>query len=177
MVILTAACYPVDAFDGQREGFFIGVGIGPGIFRSDLMDPQRYHDPEETGSTLSLDLKVGTGVADRLQVYWASKANWVLERRTTFIGSAGLGIRAYLRTAGSGPFLAVTAGYSSWSGEDPWDDDENAGTAGPGWSLSAGYELGNAWDLELSGFVNRLRSGDPEIDVSSFRVTLNKNWY
>jgi hypothetical protein len=78
--VLLLAPATADAFDGNREGFLLGFGVGVGA-ASLTQDLKLDGPPDRTSSrktsfAISTNLKVGWGLTDRLLVYYLAEVAW-----------------------------------------------------------------------------------------------------
>jgi len=67
------------AWDGQRQGFVLGFGLGPGL--STFTQTIEYMGMSETSDrenklALNTDFKIGYAPNNLLQIYWMSKVSW-----------------------------------------------------------------------------------------------------
>ena len=156
-------CFVTDAlaWDGQRKGFILGFGLGPGL--TSFTQTVEYKGMRETSDRenefgLQTDFKIGYAPNNFLQIYWMSKVSWFIAH-----GVAGLGISYYFKPESPSPYLTGGLGYSSWTtpfevGAEAW--------YGPGLSVGVGYEFFRHWSAEVN-----LSWGKPE--EKFFGISLN----
>ncbi len=138
------------AFDGNRQGFILGAGVGPGL-TSYNWEVGNYKSDSENKFSLITDFKIGYGPSNQLLIYWMSKVAWFSIEKgygesTIYLnGVAGLGLSYYLEPEGASPYLTGGIGYSSFG--EPFEENADA-EYGPGIALGAGYEFAKHWSIE-----------------------------
>ena len=159
------------AFDGKRQGFVIGGGVGAGIVS--------YYQTIEYGGSIDTsdrendfafrtDFKIGYGFNDQSLLYWSSRVSWfqmVNALGDTVIvtnGVAGIGFSYYFDAGRRGPYLTATAGFSTWS--LPFEPDASS-WLGFGIAAGVGYEFARGWSLELVG--NWSNPSDSELGLTA----------
>lgn len=172
LVALSCMAAVANAFDGERQGFILGIGAGTGLtsyaqtisYGGDSVTSDR-----ENELPIMTDFKVGYAPNDALEIYWMSKVSWFgMENAlgddvTVANGVAGLGITYFLEPGAPSIFLTGGVGYSSWAlpfeeGVDAW--------YGLGVSAGAGYEFMPHWYVE-----GDIRWGNPSTEDSGFDIS------
>lgn len=160
-------------FDNKREGFILGIGLGPGVT---TYTPIFIGSTEDSESKFALitDFKIGHAPSDYVQIYWNSKVSWFeLERRDVLIlnGFGGAGLTYLFQQQSPSPFISGGFGISSWVA--PSRSSARVGT-GFGFFLGVGYEFATIWNVE-----GDLMWGDPgpatglRGSTLTFKVTIN----
>jgi len=166
----TAAC----AFDGQRQGFILGVGAGAGL--TSYTQTLSYGGLSETSDRenafgVMTDFKIGYAPSDAMEIYWMSKVSWfgmensLGDNVTIANGVAGLGITYFLQPSAPSAFLTGGIGFSSWAA--PFEEDVDP-WYGLGVSAGAGYEFAPHWYIE-----GDVCWGSPSTEESGLEVSAN----
>lgn len=184
LVFLLTAC--ASAFDGVREGFILGFGLGVG---STSYEPGREElgiditGDSESGMGIQTDFKIGYAPSDYVQIYWSSKVAWfsqevdllschynnygILECRkvgsedyTVAHGIGGLGITFYLQPVAPCFFFTGVIGFSTWA--YPFEDDPET-WSGFGIAFGGGYEFSPHWSVEAN--ISHGKPGDSAYGV------------
>ncbi len=175
------------AFDGNRKGFIIGIGIGPGYttFNQTLKSSFSGNtftrtSERENKLTFMSDFKIGYAPSNFLQIYWMSKVSWFklknsLEDDVTIAnGFGGIGVTYSFNSDGPSPFLSGGLGFSTWA--LPFEQGAETMT-GLGVVAGVGYEFARHWSFEFDlmwGQPNTTESGlELTTNALSFKFTLN----
>jgi hypothetical protein len=168
--------YFKNLFDGKREGMFVSLGNGAGLFSSRLLGEGGWM---ESGFTFSYDWEMGVAL-DQFQFFAGFRANRAFEKKTDNIQSNGLGIRYFLTSNSPSWFLSGVIGLHRFEGDDAPKHPDNQ--TPPGLSLSVGREWKSNWMFQIgiiaSGAYLTLDPEDPEarLDFSICRVIISRVW-
>ncbi len=164
----------VSAFDGQRKGFILGFGIGPG-YTSFTQEVGSISSDRENSFAIQTDFKIGLGTTEQFQIYWQSKVSWfsmtnALNNDVTVAhGFGGIGFSYYLKPETKTLYLTGGLGYSSWG----LPFESNAETwMGLGITLGAGYEFSPHWNLEGNLMFGKPSDDSMGIDISTNGTTI-----
>jgi len=171
------------AFDGERQGFILGVGVGAGLtsYTQTISDGgfSVTGDRENPFGIMS-DFKIGYAPSDVIEIYWMSKVSWFsLENAlgddvTIANGIGGLGVTYFFQSTAPSAFVSGGIGFSSWTA--PFEEGAEA-WYGIGVSAGAGYEFSPHWYLEGNVCWGKPSTEEYGVDFStnslSFKVTLN----
>lgn len=164
-------------WDGRRDGFVLGggIGIGPTIYNQTVRD--LYTGATlTTGTTTSFgfqtDFKIGYAPMKYLQIHWLSKVSWFGminvygDKVLITNGIAGAGVTYFFFKDAPSPFLTGGLGYSTW---DDW--------FGFGMSIGGGYEFLPHCSVNgdiLWGIPGTAESGlEASTNALTLRVTIN----
>lgn len=184
LVVSLALGSTAQAFDGQRQGFILGAGIGTGLcsYTQEISGWGLSETSDrETELGIMSDFKIGYAPNDLVQVYWVSKVSWFgMENAlgddvTIATGVAGLGMTYFFQPAAPSAFISGGIGYSSWTA--PFESDVDA-WYGLGLSVGAGYEFSPHWCIEGSMCWGNPSTDDEygldyETNALSLRVAVN----
>ena len=169
-------------WDGQRKGFLLGIGLGPGMI-SFSQEIEAYGINSESDSeqkaTVLVDFRIGYAPSNVLEIYYTGKAsaftmkNILGDDVEMTSGVSGLGVTYFMKPVHPSPFFTGCIGMSTWDTSeddgDPWQ--------GFGIGVGAGYEFSKRWSLE-----GILTWGNPGTDIEgmdfttkalNFAVTIN----
>ena len=174
--VILVSTQSVLAFDGKREGFFMSLGNGPGIFNAQYNHYTLESDDfKESGSTVSFDFEIGAGVGEQWQYFWAVRNNFALEKRTSEIGSAGIGIRYFVLPKTPSWFLSAVFGFNRFGYNR--SGYGNGSGVGPGFCISVGQEFLKNWRLQVGGLINGLDDiGSYGVDFGVCSVIISHAW-
>jgi len=156
------------AWDGQRQGFILGAGAGPGFYSytSKEESPEiitRNYD-RLISAGFQFNFKIGFAPTDRLLFHLTTKASVFGEEHTgKTTGITGLGADYYLKPNPPSLYITGVAGLSWW-GETLLAQQiiyESTGFHGFGISGGFGYEFSQHLSAEFS-----LNWGNPSESVA-----------
>ena len=168
------------AFDGERQGFILGVGVGVGLTSYTQTVPfyaglNLTTDRENTFGIMS-DFKIGYAPSDVMEIYWVNKVSWfgmenVYEDNVTITSSVGgLGVTYFFQPTAPSAFVSGAIGLSSWAA--PFEEGAEA-MSGFGISAGGGYEFSPHWYVEGNVCWGNPSLDDYSTDSLSFKVTMN----
>ena len=148
VVLLLTFTTSTYAFDGNRQGFILGLGVGPGLTSYSFEGIGT--DDRTNKASVNTDFQIGYAPNNQLLIYWMSKVQWYsLE---TIFGSAiyasgvgGLGLSYYFEK--EGPSLYLTGGVGFASVAAPFEDNIET-EYGFGIAAGVGYEFAKHWSVE-----------------------------
>lgn len=174
VIVLTAVS--ADAFNGERRGFLLGFGVGPGwssfkgeVEGFDLGD-------RENKFAIGTDFKIGAGINDQLLIYYVNRVAWFksdtfdkngfVQEDVTIASGVGLvGLSYYFKTEAPAWYLVGAVGISSWSA--PLESNSEM-FSGFGLTGGAGYEFKKHWSLEAT-----VNYGKPSKTIEGYKVELS----
>jgi hypothetical protein len=192
VVLLLLTSTIVSAFDGNRKGFILGFGIGPGYtsYTETLEFGNSSASGDESGMSIDTDFKIGYAPSELLQIYWMSKVAWfsqevvvtdifgnILAQEDFMVSSGigGIGVSYYFQPLTPSPYILGGLGISIW--DYPFEEGTSAMT-GFGMTFGGGYEFSRHWSVE--GVLTYGQSKDDigfgithKYDVLSIKFTIN----
>lgn len=149
--LLVLLSQPASAFDGQRSGFVLGGGLGPGVLNSKVELSSGSLSAEsdlERDFSLVSDFRIGAGVSDQWVLLYSSRTDWFwpVDAQYTFTHGVGtLGVLYYFEP--TAPSTYVTGGIGLSSLDLPFEDVD--ALQGLGIRLGIGREFNPHWSMEL----------------------------
>ena len=144
-----------DAFDGNRRGFIIGLGLGVGV-------TSFTYSIKESGWGLTLDrerklglqtnFRIGYAPNEFFQIYFVNKVSYYgMEKNfnnhvSIAHGVSGLGLTIYLQPVAPSYFITGVIGLSTWSTLF----ENSPELYGEGFAFGFGYEFVRHWSIEVS---------------------------
>lgn len=173
-LILLIWVIPVQAFDGHRQGFFVGGGVGFGLssFTQKLSGNDELTSDRSNKPALQTDLKAGSGMRDNLQIFYALKISWLKMKNvfgdnvTVSSGIHSLGATYYLRPDAPSYYLTGGLGVAYWT--LPFEDDAPDTWYGIGIYGGAGYEFKRHYSVEIN-----LGYGHPQKTQNNIKASAN----
>ena len=176
------------AFDGERQGFILGVGVGSGLTSYTYTASADYDraavsvtSDRENVFPLMSDFKIGYAPNDLLEIYWMSKVSWFGDEAlygedvTIANGLGGLGVTYFFQPAAPSAFVSGGIGFSSWS--LPLEEDPPDSWVGVGLSAGAGYEFAPHWYVAGDVCWGKPSTDEYGVDISanalSIKLTIN----
>ena len=157
LILLSAILHPSQgqAFDGERQGFFIGLGGGVGSV------------DELSGDDLSgvTSFKIGGGPSNHVLVYGSNRVVYI---NGTYLGMSSLGASYFLRPSGSSLFFAGEVGLAALGSRTGF----NGSNSKIGFTLGIGYQFPLNLLLEADYMQASMESGT---DLKSYTLTLS--WF
>ena len=172
---------PVSAFDDNRKGFSLSLGLG---LHSLSYDYSIYGETviSESESGWATSFKIGGGFSEQFQLYYLRNVSWYSastegESKTYTIGLTGVGGTYYLNPVSPTVYFTGGLGAGDITG---LFDDHIRGDTGNASLLGVGYEFRPHVQLEAVLLSTDILISDfstVELNTTSLQVTLNYHWY
>jgi len=158
------------SFDGERNGFILGGGIGGG-YLSNSFSYESYSTNDNRGVFLT-NFKIGYAPSNTLEVYYISKVSWWGETDINYaLGLSAIAVSFYTdKETETGLFISGGLGLSTLSA--PFETDVESSN-GFGVFGGAGYEFASHWNVEADIFYSAI--SESGVDMNSFGVQLTIN--
>lgn len=179
-VLLIGSISTAHAFDGNRKGFQIGLGLGAHTTALNFSDSNRPGN-FEAEQNVAVALHVGYGFSNTITGFIGGKGGSVAingEDRT--LSFSGIGATIYLSESSPSLYITGLAGRGSISLNQLDDDDADLRDTGPAWLAGIGYEVTDRLHLEFN--YGRAELVDPNNDqntseLESAFATISYIWY
>lgn|GEM_PF-2273735 len=174
LLILTVGT-TAHAFEGDRTGVVLGIGLGYGNISDDLEASHQYPDQilgQRTSNGLVTEPVVGFCFAKRWMVQLSALGVWFERERVPAIaGYRGASISYYTNQTAPSWILRAGVGSVRWTERDY---RYFGGVSGTGWLAGVGYEFSPHISAELSliSGVAEDRIDDYNVQVSLRGITL-----
>jgi hypothetical protein len=157
LLLLATILYPSQgqALDGERQGFFLGLGAGVGS----------VHEFSTDNLGFVTTFKIGGGPSNHVLVYLSSRVVYI---SSSYQGMTALGASYFLRPSGHSLFFSGELGLvanSSITGL-------NGSYSKIGFTLGIGYQVTRHLMFEANYMQASLEAG---IDLKSYTLTLS--WF
>jgi hypothetical protein len=181
LILTVVECF---AWDGQRQGFILGVGVGPGYttYKQRLeYGGESQTSDNENSLSLTTPFRIGYAPSDQLMIILHANASWFGmdnangEHVTILSELDAISIAYFINS--SPPYktyLTGGIGFSSWSA--PFEDSESS--SGFGLLGGIGYEFNPHWDALFSLCWSNPSYDELGIELTTYPVTisLTVNW-
>lgn len=118
------------AFDGNRKGFLLGIGLG--AHGSEI-------GPDSQGG-LASSFKIGVGITNKLAIYYANHVAYFNADGFLYGSSlTGIGVSYYFSANRPSFFLTGTIGLAGFDDFDTDEDDFSTGNSGDGEGIAFGF--------------------------------------
>ena len=167
VVVLFLLCLNVWAFDGNRKGFILGLGLGfshVSYEQTIEYDEDEFKRDTESAEGIASDFKIGYGVSPNLSVYYSAKSTWssmdsmngdvtILDQVSVLGCSFYVTDNLYL-SSGLGLWGALfrPVVYGDWTGS--------------GIFIGGGYEFAKHYSLNIDLFIS-----DPSHSENGYTAT------
>jgi hypothetical protein len=156
VLVFLWSAIPASAFDGRRQGFILGGGLGFNLTTYtqtlEVFGDAETSDRENKGA-FSTNFKIGFAPDEQTEVYYISKVSWFgFENAfgddvTMAFGLGGIGISHSLEPAVPTFFVTGGLGYSTWA--LPFEDNAPDTWYGFGIYGGGGYEFSRHYNVEF----------------------------
>jgi hypothetical protein len=177
MVISMAMAVNASAFDGKRQGFVLGLGLGPSLTSWTAREGRRISDRQNAIGFASI-FELGYGVNENLSIYCASDAAYFGsgEAKTVYYvqGMAGIGGSYFLYPKAPSLYLHALVGISVWATPVEHRREKDI-SLGLGFGTGIGYEVAKNFALEATlmyGMLGAIKT-DEEIRALTVLMTMN----
>ena len=179
LTVLIVTATSVYAFDGERKGFILGFGIGPG-YTNFSQEINGLELDSEGKVSIATDFKIGYGFNEQFLLYYENRVSWFkmtsvsdcdfaygfrcAEEDVTIAHGIGLvGMSYYFQTEAPSFYILGSVGVSTWSAPFETNSDTSVGF---GISGGGGYEFTKHWSIE-----GTLNYGNPSTVQYGFDAT------
>lgn len=182
IILIIASAGRASGWDGQRKGFILGAGLGPGFTTYSRANGDTSR---ENRASLGYEWKIGYAFNDIVHLYFAHKgssfrATGENDEQVTATGDIfGVGASYFFRPGAPSIFVAGGIGMTAW--RTPFVSEDNDRHGGGGF-LGGGYEFSRHISIELSVFGGvAVSPPEEEADISyetaALMITVNAMGY
>ncbi len=160
-LLLLVAPLTASAFDGERKGFMLNLGLGFG--QGKASDSSYTAD----GTGFATDFKIGGGPSNQFLVYYTNRVLWYTPdgaQSTWYNGMSAAGVSYFLEPTAPSFFFSGALGIGVWSYNDNFDNE-----TGFGFTIGAGYEFARNFIAEITYMNSGL---DYDINISNIAITV-----
>jgi len=176
LIAITILCSTsIYAFDGERKGFILGVGLGVGY----LSNTTSWDNSYDTGSitesrtVFQTYFKIGYAPSNTLEIFYSSRISWWSDHN--YLSWLGLGAVAFTlyfdNISETGWFVSGGFGHSNMSELSFRSTSDSK--SGFGLFGGAGYEFSKHWTVEVD--LQYSTVADDRRDTDSFGVIVTVN--
>jgi hypothetical protein len=162
-VILVALPNHAHSFDGQRKGFVLGFGVGPGFL-------QGLGQEHFSRAGFQTDVTIGIGINDQLEFHYTGKQFWYYNEDLFFsLANPLVGLSYYLKPQAPSAFLSASAGLSI--GVAPSSDF--VATGGPGFHIGCGFEFARGFSTKFDIVTSIMIADNDKWNPWNFILSVN----
>lgn len=179
-ILLASVTTTAQAFDGNRKGFQVGLGIGAHTTAMNFSDSNRpgSFDSEKK---LAASFQLGYGFSNTITGFIGGKGGSVLvDGFEGMFSFGGIGATVYLAESSPALYLTGLIGQGSLSMNQADAENADLRDAGSGWLAGIGYEVTSRLHLEFT--YGQAELTDPNNDqntstLESAFATVQYIWY
>jgi hypothetical protein len=143
------------AFDGQRHGFMLGIGLGAGFssFTQEIESPIGNGSGSDSKGGLATEFRIGGGIGNQFFLYYSNKVNWFSienvnnDKVTIADGVGSVAGQYFFKPESPSGFVSGGLGIGGWS--TPMESNSSS-LSGFGMFAGGGYEFSHLWSVEGS---------------------------
>jgi len=165
------------AFDGERKGFMLNLGLGFGQGKLDVGTGGLSAGVDATG--FGTDFKIGGGASDQVLIYYTNRALWY----SPSVGPVSADLVNGMSAAGVSYFLEPQAPSVFFSGALGLgvllDSDAEEADSGFGFTFGVGFEFARSFIAELTYMRAGVGSedfGGVNIDATISSIMVTVSW-
>ena len=181
VVVILFAAVQVQAFDGDRKGFMLnlGVGYGQAKFTGTMGSVSAGLESNGFGG----DFKLGAGINPQTMIYYSNRtllysleiedpySGASMESSTMVNGMSAVGVSYFLEPEAPSVFFTGALGLGVLL-----DSESSTSESGVGYTVGVGYEFAKNWILEAT--YMKANIGDEMgvgMDISNLMLTIS--WF
>lgn len=170
IVISSLAISNLYSFDGERNGFILGGGIG-GSFLSNTASNNYISNTTSEGVFVT-NFKIGYAPSNTLEIYYLSKVSWWGESDIIFtLGLSAVAVTFYPDNSTETGW-SISGGLGLSSLDAPFEANVSASN-GFGLFAGGGYEFSPHWSVELDLFYSTISEGSVDFNSFGVQITIN----
>ena len=165
IIVVMFAAVQAQAFNGDRKGFLLNLGVGYGQIGGDW---------EETESGITSDFKIGAGINSQVALYYTNRVIFKSDELTSdlyYAGMSGVGVSYFLNPKAPSFFFSGAVGLATFASTA----SGAIADTGMGFSFGAGFEFSQNWIIE--GNYMTATIGEGVLDYGIHTMTLTLSWF
>jgi hypothetical protein len=163
--ILLSVCSNLYSFDGERNGFILGGGIGAGYLSNS-------NSSTDSRGVFLTHFKIGYAPSNTLELYYLSKVNWWGESDITFtLGLSAIAATYYIDSETETGW-SISGGFGLSALSAPFEENLESSN-GFGLFLGGGYEFAAHWNVELDLFYSAISESNSDLNSFGIQITIN----
>ena len=174
---LLCATSTVDAFDGNRKGFSLGLGAGVHHLDNHVLFDGNGGVIYEGQTGIASSLKIGAGINEQFSVFYTRNASWYnVNGELAVIGLTGLGASYYLSPNVPSKYFIAGLGLGDFS--TPLYDSDTDINDGSSFLVGFGYEFKKHQSVEFNlGITTHKVSSSVKLETYTAQVLFNYQFY
>ena len=158
------------SFDGERNGFILGGGIGGGYLMNSSSD--KFASDTDSKAVFLTHFKIGYAPSNTLEVYYLNNVSWWGVSDVTFsLGLSALAVTFYTDTKTETGF-SISGGLGLSTLSAPFEQDLKS-SSGFGLFFGGGYEFASHWNVELDLLYSTISEGNNNLTSFGIQLTIN----
>lgn len=170
---LLACTFQAHAFDRNRPGFLLGIGVGG--FGADISSSGPSVLGEEADGGLAVALRIGAGINNNFSIYFLRD----FQADSDFgFGLTGVGSTVYFSGAGPTPYVIGGLGLGDVSDDSIFTDSALgfAAMLGAGFAFTQGFHL-DASVMYVDAELEENFQPDVDFEIVSYRLMARYTWF
>ena len=158
------------SFDGERNGFILGGGIGAGYLSNSASND--YNSNTDSRGVFLTHFKIGYAPSNTLELYYLSKVSWWGESDITFtLGLSAIAATYYVDSKTETGW-SISGGFGLSTLSAPFEENLESSN-GFGLFVGGGYEFSKHWNVELDLFYSAISESGADLNSFGIQVTIN----
>ncbi len=182
LLVVCSSSLPISAaaFDGQRQGFVLGGGLGAGLvsFSQEAsgggltLETERQEEP-----ALATEFVIGGGLNETTLLTYSARVSWfsivnLFDDDVTVTHALGIvALTQYARPTAPSFYYTVGVGFSTW--DLPFEEEAGDPWVGLGLRAGVGYEFRSHFSVEASVGWGEPSTEEGAVDVSANVISVN----
>ena len=176
---LIATAFQAQAFDGERQGFMLNLGVGAGQAKWNMSTAGIDVSLDKTG--FGGDFKIGGGINPQTLLYYTNRTLFYSIEALDFYtgepytadfvnGMSAIGVSYFLQPEAPSFFFSGALGIGVLTDSEGSDSE-----SGFGFTLGAGYEFAKNWIVEGT-YMNAKVAEELGIELSISNLMVSVSW-
>lgn len=167
--ILMIAAVQVQAFDGDRQGFMLNLGMGFG--KAEITGSSNSVSVSTDENGFGGDFKLGGGINPQTMIYYTNRTLFYTVDSTSLVnGMSAVGVSYFLQPQVPSFFFSGAMGIGVFL-----DDDADESESGFGCTVGIGYEFSKNWIIEGT-YMSAQVAEETGVDLSISNLMVTVSW-